>query len=305
MYYFLNSFSFEKHKNNLTYDEIIDTLEKLALLIYEFNLNNLELIIHSTLANEKLNDQELKSYIPKLKKDFQVFLLAKLMKSKPFCSNTYDDYEGNETIVLGNCKEKETQKEVICTFLACAMFLRAPIITPEKLCCNSSFLTDSINIVCNNHSEELKNYYLSNYKQIIIDFKQNEFTNINDWDTYFNYININFNYIEILENCINDIKVYTFESLQGRSIREDIEKFEQFIDENGGNPSYVNYKLLGKHVNPESDNRLKSKKYKLTKTDKNGNDILMSWHTRIGSFRLYFYFDSSKIYFNFFTTKIP
>lgn len=127
MYYFLNSFSFEKHKNNLTYDEIIDTLEKLALLIYEFNSNKLELIIHSTLSNEKLNDQELKSYIPKLKKNLQVLLLAKLMKSKPFCSNTYDDYQENEIIVLENCKEKETKKEVICTFLACAMFLRAPI----------------------------------------------------------------------------------------------------------------------------------------------------------------------------------
>ncbi len=119
------------------------------------------------------------------------------------------------------------------------------------------------------------------------------------------HINNNFNHVEILQNCNQDIKVYTFESLQGKSIRDDIEKFEKFISTNGGNPSFVDYKELGSHVNPESDTRLKRKKNKLTKTDKNGNDILMSWHTRVGSFRLYFYFDSSKIYFNFFTTKIP
>jgi hypothetical protein len=306
MYYFLNSFSFEKHKDDLTYNEIINTLSNLALLINEFNLNKLELIIHSTLSMEKLNDLELKSYIPKLDKNLRVTLLAKLTKSKPFCSNTYEDYHEDETIVLANCKEELSQKDVICNFLGCAMFLKAPIVTPELFCCNSGFSNDQIKIICDRgHSENLKNYHLSNYTQIISDYKQNQQNNINNWDEYFNFINDNFMHIEILQNCTQDIKVYTFESLQGKSIREDIEKFEKFIAKNGANPSFVDYKELGSHVNPESDTRLKRKKNKLTKKDKKGNDILMSWHTRIGSFRLYFYFDSNKIYFNFFTTKIP
>lgn len=308
MYYFLNSFSFEKHKNNLTYDEIIDTLEKLALLIYEFDLNGLELIIHSTLSNEKLNDQELKSYIPKLDKNSRILLFTKLMKSKPFCSNTYENYQEDETILLGNCKEKETQKEVICTFLACAMFLRAPIITPETLCCNSSFLSDNIKIVCENgHTENLKNYLLSNYKQIFSDYVQNQKENVNNWNTYFEYTDKVFKKVKITNECKENFKVYSFDSQQGKCIQNEIKRFEIFLLERKDKviPS-LNFKELDQNINEESGTKQIKKKSQLTSKDIKGNSMVMSWHSRVnGDFRQYFYFDDNLVYFTMYCKKIP
>lgn len=308
MYYFLNSFSFEKHKDNLTYIEIIDTLEKLALLIYEFNSKGLELIIHSTLSNEKLNDQELKTYIPKLKRDLQVLLFAKLMKSKPFCSNTYEDYQEDETIVLADCKEKETEREIICTFLACAMFFKAPIITAESLCCNSNFLSDNIEIVCKEgHTENLKNYLLSNYKQIFSDYIQNQKKNVISWDTYFEYTDKALKKVKITNECKENFKVYSFESQQGKCIQNEIERFESFLLERKDKviPS-LNFKELDKNINEESSKKQSKRRSQLTSKDVNGNSMVMSWHSRVNDdFRQYFYFDDDLVYFTMYCKKIP
>lgn len=308
MYYFLNSFSFEKHKDTLTYIEIIDTLEKLALLIKEFNSNKLELIIHSTLSNEKLNDKELKSYIPKLEKNSRIILLTKLMKSKPFCSNTYDEYQENETIVLGNCKEKETEKQVICTFLACAMFLKAPIITPELLCCNSAFLKDTIEIVCEEgNTENLKNYLLSNYKEIFNDYMKNQKENIISWDSYFEYTDKVLDKVKITKECKENFKVYSFDSQQGKCIQNEIQRFETFLLERKDKViPRLNFKELDKNINEESQKKQKIRKSQLTTKDINGNSMVMSWHSRVNDdFRQYFYFDDDLVYFTMYCKKIP
>jgi len=308
MYYFLNSFSFENHKDNLTYDEIITTLSNLSLLINEFNLNKLELIIHSTLSIEKLNGQELKSYIPKLDKDLRVTLLAKLTKSKPFCSNTYEDYHEDEIIVLANCKEELSQKDVICNFLGCAMFLKAPIITPELFCCNSGFSNDQIKIICDNgHSENLKNYLLSNYKEIFDDYIKNQKENLISWDTYFEYTDRVLKKVKITNECKENFKIYSYDSQQGKCIQNEIERFETFLLERKDKviPS-LNFKELDKNINDESGKKQRIRKSKLTSKDINGNSMVMSWHSRVNDdFRQYFYFDDDLVYFTMYCKKIP
>jgi mRNA-degrading endonuclease RelE of RelBE toxin-antitoxin system len=306
MYCFLNHFSFEYHRQDISDTEVTDTLKEIVKLIIELNKNDTELILNSMFSNITVNGKELKQHVLSLDQKSKIFLLATLKNSsKPFCSDLYDEYGDNET-VMSDCKEKIDNIDILETFLACAMYLKAPIVTPDKLCSKSQFLNSTIDIICNKgHSEQLDNYFLSKKHSLITNLQTQIIQNISDWDTYINHVNTNLVKVEILSECIKDFKVYSFNSIQGRNIREDIEKINQFIIDNGGNPSHVHYKQLGKHINEETDDKLVKRKSKLTRKDKNGISKIMSWHTRVGDYRLYFYFTKEIVYFTLFCAKIP
>ena len=72
----------------------------------------------------------------------------------------FDEYFEDENIVLGNCVVDGTDIDILENFLACAIFLNSPIVTPRSICRNSCFLNDTIHIRCDNKLVELKNYFL-------------------------------------------------------------------------------------------------------------------------------------------------
>lgn len=306
MYYFLNHFAFEHHKISISDAEVTSTLKEMVALIQNLNNNNLELILNSMFSNISVNGKALKQHILLLDQKSKIFMLDVLKRSsKPFCSDLYDEYQ-EDVVIMSDCKEAVDGIDVLETFLACAMYLKAPIITPDKLCSKSQFLESPINIQCNTgHNEKLDNFLLSNQHLLISSLKTQTIQNISDWDTYINHVNSNLKKIEILEECANDLKVYSFNSIQGRNIREDMEKINTFIIDNGGNPAHVQYKELSKHINEETQNKLVKRKSKLTRKDKDGKSKTMSWHTRIGDYRLYFYFTNDIVYFTLFCAKIP
>ena len=178
----------------------------------------------------------------------------------------------------------------------------------ESLCCNSNFLSDNIEIVCKEGpTENLKNYLLSNYKQIFSDYIQNQKKNVISWDTYFEYTDKALKKVKITNECKENFKVYSFESQQGKCIQNEIERFESFLLERKDKviPS-LNFKELDKNINEESSKKQSKRRSQLTSKDVNGNSMVMSWHSRVNDdFRQYFYFDDDLVYFTMYCKKIP
>ena len=310
MYCFLNYFSFEEPLETITDADVINTLMELSLFLKLLKDNDMQLIINQNLSQCVLNGKVLKEHIQNITNmNIRLLLMSKITNYHPFCSDTDTSYEYNEDIMLNNCHEEFSKIDILENFLACSLYYNSPILTPDLLCQKQQFLDTEITIVCDNEILKIDNLLLSKSSKLLDEYlsKHNMdlYTKINNWNEYQLFVNEKFEYVEILDDCIDDLKKYSFTSIQGRNVIEDIEKINTFIFENGKNPEYVHYKQLSKHINKENDDKLIKRKSKLTRKDKDGNSKVMSWHTRIGDYRLYFYFDSSKVYFSLFTSKIP
>ncbi|WP_067177841.1 hypothetical protein [Sulfurospirillum sp. UCH001] len=310
MYCFLNYFAFEKAKEGINDSHILQTLRDIFSFSSLLHKHSISLIINQNLLNTYVKGDLLKNYLLKIEEaDIRRALLSKFTNYHPFCSDTYDAYGDNEVIMLGNCHELSTKIDIIGNFLACAMYNNSSIVTPDKLCSREAFFGDKINISCEHSQYELYNFCLSKHETMLLEYLENkhkaEYANISTWQEYQNYVNSNFKYVEILNDCISTLLPYAWGSIQQRNVLEDISNINTFIEANGGNPLHVNFSKLGKHINEETSNKQSKRKHRLTKKDKDNNSIILSWHTRIGDYRLYFYLTDSKVYFVFFTPKIP
>lgn len=307
MYCFMNHFSFEYHRSGISNDEIKTTLEDLVKLLKLFKENEINLVFNYMFSSVKVNGMELKKHIlTQLEQKSRTFLLKKLDSSKPFCANIYDDYQDDE-FIMSNCKDRIEKIDILETFLACAMYLKAPIITADKFCAKGHFFNTEIEIECNEGKiSQLKNYKLSEYNNLLSSLNAQKFTNIKDWDTYINFINTTFQKVKVTNECKEYFKIYSFDSPQGKCIKNEIERFEIFVKDRADQAiSNINYKELDKNINEESITKQRKRKSKLISKDKNGNTMVMSWHTRVNDdFRLYFYFEDGLIYFTLFCPKI-
>jgi len=164
-YLFLNHFAFENMDTSINQRDIIKIFTSLAQLAKSINELNSTLIF----------DNKLSSFIKYIKliedRVIRIFLMSKIRKPKPFCSDSFDEYFEDENIVLGNCMVENTDISILENFLACAMFLNSPIITPKSICKNSHFLNETINIKCDKELVALKNYFLENTESILKDIE--------------------------------------------------------------------------------------------------------------------------------------
>lgn len=164
-YLFLNHFAFENIDNSTYQQDIIEIFTNVSTLSKKINMFNSQLIF----------DNKLASFINYIKliedRAIRIFLMTKIRNPKPFCSDSFDEYFEDKNIVLGNCIVEGATIDILENFLACAMFLDSPIITPKSICKNRYFLDKTIYIKCDNGSKELKNYFLENTKEILDDLE--------------------------------------------------------------------------------------------------------------------------------------
>jgi len=164
-YLFLNHYAFENINSSVSKQDIIEIFTNLATLSKDINEFDSQLIF----------DNKLASFIDYIKliedRAIRIFLMAKIRNPKPFCSDSFDEYSEDENIVLGNCIVDGTDIDILENFLACAMFLDSPIVTPKSICINECFLDDIIYIKCDDTSRELKNYFLEDRINILKDIE--------------------------------------------------------------------------------------------------------------------------------------
>ncbi len=183
-YLFLNSFSFEKPKNRLLESDILNVLQNLGILLKNIQKFNSELIFHDALSVFTYNGLNIRYYLQKLDRDLMILLLSKIQKQTPFCSNIYDEYQNEEDIVMGNCKVKNTQIDVLENFLSCAIYLNAPIITSRILCDNKELSNKEIEIQCDNETYLLNNYFLEDADVIINNIEENIKLTSTNWEEW-------------------------------------------------------------------------------------------------------------------------
>lgn len=304
-YLFLNQFSFENPKNGLNEDDILSVFTNLGNLIKKLNVIDGNLIFPRLLASFKYQEKSIHDYFKQLEKDLMILLLVKIQKPTPFCSNSYLEYESEENIVLGDCKTKESGIEILENFLACAMYLKSPIITPKILCDNLEFQKDTIEIKCKKRTETIKNYFLEDIDNVINNCKIDIKNSVDNWENWRQNSLPLFENISITEDFFREVSSYSFSSVYARSIIDFAEKINHYID--GKKVNNINYDECCSYTTQESDTRLKKFKVQLSVENCQGQDEIANWHTRITQdFRLYFTLDTknNKICFVKFTKKI-
>jgi len=312
-YLFLNQFAFENINSRCSEQHILDTIENIVFLIRDLNILNSELILDSKISEFNFRGKKLYYYFRLIldddNKDSDVvkLLLSRIQTKLPFCSDSFDGYFEDENIVLGDCIVKDTTIDILENFLACALFLDSPIVTPKTICQNSCFLDESIIIDCRSNSsfKELKNYSLEDREIILNEIEISLKENINSWQEWKNTILPNYQNIDMTEYCFKEIQIYSFSSDISKSILNFIEKINKFVQDK--TVTNINYKECYSNTKPESDGRLKSLKNKLAIYNCNYEKEIANWHTWIKKdFRLYFTFDveNNKICFVKFTKKI-
>ncbi len=171
-YLFLNHFAFENIDQSISNDNIVDLFVSLAYLLRDIRELDSELIFDNKLSQFHFNNKTIHFFLKLIDdKDIRSILIIKIQKPKPFCSDDFSEYFEDENIVLGNCVVDGTDIEILENFLACAMFLNSPILTPKSICTNSCFLNETISIRCDKESRELKNYFLENSQEILTDIE--------------------------------------------------------------------------------------------------------------------------------------
>ncbi len=304
-YLFLNQFSFENPKSGLSEDDILSVFTNLGNLIKKLKVLNTDLIFPRLLASFKYHEKSIHKYLKELDRDMKIFLLTKIQKPTPFCSNSYLEYEDEENIVLGDCKTKESGKEILDNFLACAMYLKSPIITPKTFCDNLEFQKEFIEIECKNEIQILKNYFLENIDTIINHCKIDIKNSVDSWNNWREDSLPLLKNIGITEDFFREVTSYSFSSIYARSIIDFAEKINSFIE--GKKVNNINYDECCSHTTQESETRLKQFKGQLSIKNCQGQKEIANWHTRITQdFRLYFTIDigNNKICFVKFTKKI-
>lgn len=304
-YLFLNQFSFENPKSGLSENDVLSVFINLGNLIKKLKVLDVDLIFSRVLASFKYQDKNIHDYFKQLEKDLMILLLVKIQKPTPFCSNSYLEYEDEESIVFGNCKTKDSGREILENFLACAMYLNSPIITPKTFCDNLEFQKETIEIECENETQTIKNYYLEDIDTIINDCKIDIKNSVDNWERWKKDSLSLLENISITEEFFQDVSSYSFSSIYAKSIIDFAEKINSFIE--GKKVNNINYDECCSHTTQESETRLKQFKGQLSIKNCQGKKEVANWHTRINQdFRLYFTLDieNNKICFVKFTKKI-
>jgi mRNA-degrading endonuclease RelE of RelBE toxin-antitoxin system len=305
-YLFLNQFAFENIDNSLRDEKIAELFALLAYLLRDVRKFDGELIFDNRLSQFKFNNNSILHFLKLIEdKEARGILIIKIQKPTPFCSDSFSDYFEDENIVLGDCVVKDTNIDILENFLACAMFLGSPIITPKTVCQNSCFLNDIITITCNKDSKKLKNYFLENREKILKEIEESIKMNINSWQEWKDTVLPNYQNIDITNSCFKEINTYSFNSDISKSIINFIEEIDKFTQEKI--VASINYKECCSNTKTESDTRLKTLKSKLSIYNCNDQKEIANWHTWIKKdFRLYFSLDSqnNEICFVKFTKKI-
>ncbi len=307
-YLFLNQFAFENIDTSMQDEKIKNLFIELAYLLRDVRKFDSELIFDNKLSQFNFNGNTIHYFMKLIEdKEARAILFTKIQKAIPFCSDSFNDYFEDENIVLGDCVVKDTDIDILENFLACALFLDSPIVTPKTICQNSCFLNDSITICCrtNSYSKRLKNYFLEDREIIINEIEISLKKNIDSWQRWKETILPNYQNIDMTDNCFKEIKIYSFSSDISKSVLNFIEEINNFVQDKI--VANINYKECCSNTKPESDTRLKSLKNKLTIYNCSNKKEIANWHTWIKKdFRLYFTFDiqNNKVCFVKFTKKI-
>jgi len=294
-YLFLNHFAFENIDSSINQKDIIELFTSLAQLTKVITELKCNLIFDNKLASSM-------NYI-KLIDDraTKIFLLTKIQHSRPFCSDSFDEYFEDENIVLGNCVIDGTDIDILENFLACAVYLHSPIVTPRSICKNSCFLNETINIKCNNESIELKNYFLEknetsgdkNFNQkiiedikIYIDNLDLGITQDNFWDRKEDFFPDKIIFCKEVEKQIKKIDKRIFQ--QAINILRDIETNKKLV---------TDYNHSGESQSVKEDNELKKLRYFTVSNEK----VYFDNHIKSlsNANRIYFLEQDDKIYIGY------
>jgi hypothetical protein len=307
-YIFLNHFAFENIDISKQEEDIVILFNEIAYLLKSLKALEYELIFDNKFSQFNFNSQPIHFYLKLIEdKDARSLLFIKIQKSQPFCSDSFDGYYEDENIVLGNCIIKNTDIQILENFLACALFLNCSVITPRTICTKSYFLNSKIEIQCEKGIKELENLFLEDKELILKSIKNNIKTNTDNWDDWIDKVLPNYTNINISENCLKEIRIYSFTSIISTSILTFIVEINNFIK--GKVVTNINYKDCCSNTKPETASALDNLKLKNKLKVNNCNAIkeIASWHTYIKKdFRLYFTLDetNNKICFVKFTKKI-
>jgi len=305
-YLFLNHFAFENINISKQDEDIVNLFNEIACLLKSLKVLDYELIFNTKFSQFNFNHQSIHYYLKLVEdKDARSLLFIKIQKSQPFCSDNFDGYYEDENIVLGDCVVKNTDIQILENFLACALFLNCSIITPKSICTKSYFLNSKIEIQCGENIKELENLFLEDKEFILERIKNNIKNNTDNWDDWIDKVLPSYANINISEDCLKEIKIYSFTSIITISILRFIENINIFIKDKI--VTNENYEKCCSNTQLESDTRLKKFKSKLKVYNCNHNNDIANWHTYIKKdFRLYFTLDrtNNKICFVKFTKKI-
>lgn len=278
-YMFLNHFAFENINISKNDKNIVDVFNQVAYLLKDLRDVDYELIFDNKLSLFNFKGNNIQYYFKLIDKEIKILLTAKIQKSSPFCSDSFDKYYEDENIVLGNCVVENTEIEIIENFLACALFLDSPIITPKIICRNSPFLNNSISIICDKEKRELKNYFLEDRSNILEQVEteiKNNTKNWSDWETNTLFLYKN---IKITKDCLEDMKIYSYSSDISKSILAFIENIDKFVE--GKFVASINYEDCCSNTKRESETRLKDFKRQLTVNKCDDVKEVADWHTWI------------------------
>ena len=303
-YIYLNQFCLENLKFGLTEENIVNFFENLAYLLKKLREIETEIIFDSKISEFKYNNNNLYYFFNKLTIDIKRLLLSKIDKNKPFCSNEFYEYEDDENIVLGNCKVKNSDIEVLDNFLACALYHNAPILS-TKLCNIEDLTKEYIFIECENNSHKLANFCIENKNEIVDSLNKNYQNEINNWQEWKKSINTLYKFVNITDECLEELCKYSFNSLYGEIVRNFMKNIDSYIKKNKS--IQLDFSKCCSKTKIESDTRLIKLKRELSIVNCNGNKEIANWHTWINKdFRLYFTIDkeNNKICFVKFCKKI-
>lgn len=296
---FINHFAFTEPKDDLAERNITEALSHLGNLFIALKKMNIELSIHQSLSQTLLLGISIREYIKKISdRNTRNSIMGLIGKIKPICSDMDTPYEDDENIILGNCKEKQEQLEILNTFMSCAIYYNNPILTINNLCAKKQFLEDKINIICDSTSYKLNNYQLIPYDDLLLKLKEyqesqklDEYNAIDNWEDYQEFVNTRFEYSNITDHCINKLsEKYSYENSHASDFRNKLKRIDTFIKREGGNPKSVDFNNLSrKHYSPESDTRYKAlKKSHLGVLNDVGTQVNLNWHTWVQDCRMYF-----------------
>jgi hypothetical protein len=304
-YVFLNQFVFEDIDTCCSENDILDVFNKIAYLLKDLRRKGCELIFDEELSLFVFNGKNIQHYFKLLDKDIRIVLTGKIQKSLPFCSNTFDEYELSENIVLGDCVVENTNISILENFLACAIHLDSFVITPKAICNDEHFLNNDINILCKDYKKNIKNFDLENKNNIVSYVESNIKSSVASWIDWKKLVLPIYSHIGVTDNCFAEIKVHSIESPIGKNIIYFIERINNFV--NDKILTNLNYEECCSNTTVESKGRLRKFKQKLSVYNCDNGKEVASWHTRINNdFRLYFTCDkiNNKICLVKFTKKI-
>ena len=293
-YLFLNHFAFENIDNSINQQDIIEVLTNLAILAKDINKFNSQLIFDNKLVL-LIDDIKLME-----DRTSRIFLMTQIRNPKPFCSDSFDEYFEDEDIVLGNCVVAGTTIDILENFLACAMFLDSPIVTPKSICRDNSFLHETIDIQCDKKSKELKNYFLENSKEILDDIetyinwlkeeKKLEITQDNFWNRREEFFPKKIIFCKEVEKQIKDLDKTIFQ--QSINILRDVETNKKSI---------TNYNHSGESQSVKNNNKLKELRCFTVDNEK----VYFDNHIKYSSHRLYFLEEENKTYIGYIGQHLP